>query len=141
MIEKTSSDLNNSSIDSDVDFSVNDSDSMDVEEETNDNSVEGVLTKTHTLTENPAWADAMAKILKTNKPKRRKTIVLSRAKRANEIKTEVKEENIDFEIDNRGYTEVKKEKNDEPVEENKIKMLKVSKTVTSDLGKSNMSEL
>lgn len=30
---------------------------------------------------NPGWADAMAKILRTNKPKRKKTIVLSKAKK------------------------------------------------------------
>ncbi|KAG8265179.1 pre-60S ribosomal particles component, partial [Homalodisca vitripennis] len=58
--------------------------------------------------ENLAWADAMSKILKTNKPKRRKTIVLSRAKRANQVKSdEVKEEKLDFEIEGDGSVAVK----------------------------------
>ncbi|KAJ8946422.1 hypothetical protein NQ314_008904 [Rhamnusium bicolor] len=32
---------------------------------------------------NAAWADSVSKILKTNKPKRKKTIVLSKAKKIN----------------------------------------------------------
>lgn len=80
--------------------------------------------------ENLAWADAMARILKTNKPKRRKTIVLSRAKRANEPKVaEVKEEELDFEIEGENKADVKIEPADsvtKPVDkENPIKRLKV----------------
>lgn len=80
--------------------------------------------------ENLAWADAMARILKTNKPKRRKTIVLSRAKRANQPKVaEVKEEELDFEIEGENKADVKIEPTDSvavPVEkENPIKRLKV----------------
>ncbi|XP_039281452.1 RRP15-like protein [Nilaparvata lugens] len=41
---------------------------------------------------NPGWADAMAKILRTNKPKRKKTIVLSKAKK---LKASVDEEEIE----------------------------------------------
>ncbi|KAG8292748.1 pre-60S ribosomal particles component [Homalodisca vitripennis] len=67
--------------------------------------------------ENLAWADAMAKILKTNKPKRRKTIVLSRAKRANQIKSdEVKEEKLDFEIEGDGSVAVKIEQSTDATE-------------------------
>lgn len=34
---------------------------------------------------NPGWADALQKILKTNKPKRKKTIVLSKAKKYSDV--------------------------------------------------------
>lgn len=44
---------------------------------------------------NPGWADAMKKILSTKKPKRKKTIVLSKAKKLNEV---VPKEEIPFEI-------------------------------------------
>uniref|UniRef100_A0A1B6GP94 RRP15-like protein n=1 Tax=Cuerna arida TaxID=1464854 RepID=A0A1B6GP94_9HEMI len=78
--------------------------------------------------ENLAWADAMAKILKTNKPKRRKTIVLSRAKRENQVKNdEVKEEKLDFEIDRESAVAVKKEESTDSTEikeESLIKRLK-----------------
>lgn len=51
------------------------------------------------LFDNPAWADAMSKILKTNKPKRKKGIVLARAKKLNDKKVETpKEEKLDFDI-------------------------------------------
>ncbi|CAB3370692.1 Hypothetical predicted protein [Cloeon dipterum] len=48
---------------------------------------------------NARWADAILKVLKTNKPKKKKTLVLSRAKKLNE--TVLKEEPKDpgFEID------------------------------------------
>lgn len=48
---------------------------------------------------NAGWADAMAKILRTNKPKRKKTIVLSKAKKLNEIVSKPKEEVVPFEIE------------------------------------------
>ncbi|XP_046823501.1 RRP15-like protein [Vespa crabro] len=38
-----------------------------------------------TTESNPGWADALQKILKTNKPKRKRTIVLSKAKKYNDI--------------------------------------------------------
>lgn len=46
---------------------------------------------------NVGWADAMQKILKTNKPKRKKTIVLSKAKKLFVVKD--KEKSISFAID------------------------------------------
>ncbi|XP_020298233.1 RRP15-like protein [Pseudomyrmex gracilis] len=54
------------------------------------------------------WADAMQKILKTNKPKRKKTIVLSKAKKLFVVKD--KEKNISFEID--GAQDEKKTKSE-----------------------------
>ncbi|XP_015179976.1 PREDICTED: RRP15-like protein, partial [Polistes dominula] len=55
---------------------------------------------------NPGWADAIQKILKTNKPKRKKTIVLSKAKKLNEVK---KKESLPVETDT---VENKEEKSD-----------------------------
>lgn len=68
----------------------------------------------HKLMENPAWADAMSKILKSNKPKRKKNIVLARAKKLNDTKKAVApvEEKLSFEIiknDQSEETEVKPE--------------------------------
>ncbi|XP_029163621.1 RRP15-like protein [Nylanderia fulva] len=48
-------------------------------------------------TSNAGWADAMQKILRTNKPKRKKTIVLAKAKKLCDVK--IKEKTEDFEID------------------------------------------
>ncbi|XP_054258224.1 RRP15-like protein [Macrosteles quadrilineatus] len=73
--------------------------------------------------ENSAWADAMSKILKTNKPKRRKTIVLSRAKRANQTKVS-KEENVDFDIENDMKPDVTGIRLDVVKEENETRKLK-----------------
>ncbi|XP_012223530.1 RRP15-like protein [Linepithema humile] len=51
-------------------------------------------------TSNAGWADVMQKILKTNKPKRKKTLVLAKAKRLCDVKIKEKEkEDIPFEID------------------------------------------
>ncbi|KYN27093.1 RRP15-like protein, partial [Trachymyrmex cornetzi] len=49
-------------------------------------------------TTNAGWADVMQKILKTNKPKRKKTLVLAKAKKLCDIKIKEKED-IPFEID------------------------------------------
>lgn len=53
---------------------------------------------------NPGWADVMQKILQTKKPKRKRTIVLSKAKKLCDIKKKNDEEHLPFEI-----AEVKKE--------------------------------
>lgn len=50
-------------------------------------------------TSNTGWADVMQKILRTNKPKRKKTIVLAKAKKLCDIKVKEKKEDISFEID------------------------------------------
>ncbi|PSN36427.1 hypothetical protein C0J52_11662 [Blattella germanica] len=43
-------------------------------------------------TTNPGWADAMAKVLRMKKPKKTKSIVLSKAKKLNDISKTAKEE-------------------------------------------------
>lgn len=48
---------------------------------------------------NAGWADVMQKILKTNKPKRKKTLVLAKAKKLCDVKVKEKKEDISFEID------------------------------------------
>lgn len=48
---------------------------------------------------NPGWADVMQKILQTKKPKRRKTIVLSKAKKLCDVKNKEDEESLSFEIE------------------------------------------
>uniref|UniRef100_A0A1B6L4B1 RRP15-like protein n=1 Tax=Graphocephala atropunctata TaxID=36148 RepID=A0A1B6L4B1_9HEMI len=112
------------SIDEPEPDSPRDADHMETDEE----NIGNEFVQPEKSKENLAWADAMAKILKTNKPKRRKTIVLSRAKRANEVKIEVKEEEkLDFEIDGDGTVDVKKEQTTNPIEvseENHTKRLK-----------------
>lgn len=50
-------------------------------------------------TSNAGWADVMQKILRTNKPKRKKTLVLAKAKKLCDIRTKEKKEDISFEID------------------------------------------
>lgn len=50
-------------------------------------------------TSNAGWANVMQKILKTNKPKRKKTLVLAKAKKLCDIKTKEKKEDVSFEID------------------------------------------
>lgn len=61
---------------------------------------------------NSGWADAMRKILQTKKPKRKKTIVLSKAKRLCDIKEkEDKESSLDIEkIKEEVKEEIKEEK-------------------------------
>ncbi|XP_043255738.1 RRP15-like protein [Colletes gigas] len=59
---------------------------------------------------NPGWADAMQKILWTKKPKRKKMIVLSKAKKLCDAKKE-KSEDVSFEIETI-KTEVKEEQSD-----------------------------
>nr|CAD7194616.1 unnamed protein product [Timema douglasi] len=48
---------------------------------------------------NPGWADAMAKILKTNKPKRKKSVVLAKAKKLSDFNKKIKVEDPGFEVD------------------------------------------
>lgn len=47
---------------------------------------------------NAGWADSIAKILKTNRPKHKKTLVLSKAKKLTDIKKS-KTEYVGFEIE------------------------------------------
>lgn len=50
-------------------------------------------------TSNAGWADAMQKILKTNKPKRKKTLVLAKAKRLCDVRIKEDKKDLSFEID------------------------------------------
>ncbi|KOC64693.1 RRP15-like protein, partial [Habropoda laboriosa] len=61
---------------------------------------------------NPGWADVMQKILKTKKPKHKKAIVLSKAKKLCDVKKKENEGNLSFEIE-----KVKEEIKTEKVEE------------------------
>lgn len=73
--------------------------------------------KPEVLVANEGWADSVAKILGSNKPKNKKTLVLSRAKKYSEIVKKVKEEKPSFEIIGEikaETTEVKKEDSTEP---------------------------
>ncbi|XP_025988750.1 RRP15-like protein isoform X2 [Solenopsis invicta] len=67
-------------------------------------------------TSNAGWADAMQKILKTNKPKRKKTIVLAKAKRLCDVKVQEKKD-FSFEIDS-VKEEIKTESEDDTEETN-----------------------
>lgn len=48
---------------------------------------------------NAGWADVMQKILKANKPKGKRTIVLAKAKKLCDVKVKEKEKDAPFEID------------------------------------------
>lgn len=133
MMNSTNEDLDTSH--SDEDMILQNEDNMDSNESNCEADVDECV-PSDKANENLAWADAMAKILKTNKPKRRKTIVLSRAKRANQPKVadvEV-EEKLDFEIEGENKAEVKIEPPESVVnKENPIKRLKVGRSDKSML--------
>lgn len=57
---------------------------------------------------NPGWADALQKILKSKKPKRKKSIVLSKAKRLCDVVVKVQEERASFAVEGSDGT-IKKE--------------------------------
>lgn len=59
------------------------------------------------LVTNEGWADSVAKILGSTKPKNKKTLVLSRAKKHSEIVKAVKEEKPAFEVIGDGTEEKK----------------------------------
>ncbi|XP_047005136.1 RRP15-like protein [Schistocerca americana] len=69
-----------SSLDEDHEMAENTNDS-DCGTDTSKSATEG----TGVIGGNPGWADAMAKILKTNKPKNKKTIVLAKAKKLQQV--------------------------------------------------------
>lgn len=47
---------------------------------------------------NAGWADAITKILKTNKPKRKRTLVLSKAKKLSEVKRKPTVKELGYEV-------------------------------------------
>ncbi|XP_076657013.1 RRP15-like protein isoform X1 [Halictus rubicundus] len=79
---------------------------------------------------NPSWADAMQKILRTKKPKRKKTIVLSKAKKLCDIVKKEKSEELSFEI--KKETEEIKTETSENVDSSIEKSLKQVKEKRKD---------
>ncbi|XP_077265285.1 RRP15-like protein [Temnothorax americanus] len=69
-------------------------------------------------TSNAGWADVMQKILKTNKPKRKKTVVLAKAKKLCDVKVKERKEDISFEID--GIREEIKTESEEAIDKTNI---------------------
>ncbi|XP_045502561.1 RRP15-like protein [Colias croceus] len=67
------------------------------------------------LIKNEGWADSLAKILGSNKPKNKKTLVLSRAKKHSEIIKKVKEEKPSFEVVGEKPEDIKTELKEEKV--------------------------
>lgn len=55
--------------------------------------------KDDTIGANAAWADSIAKILKTKKPKNKRTLVLSKAKKLTDVVKKEKPEDVGFQID------------------------------------------
>lgn len=87
---------NDNEDDSDYEEKESEGSEMEEEEENDTNKASH-----DTKSSNTGWADAMQKILKTNKPKRKKTLVLAKAKKLCDIKVKEKEEeeDVSFEID------------------------------------------
>lgn len=67
---------------------------------------------------NLGWADSIAKVLKTNKPKGKKTLVLSKAKKLTDLKRKAPEKDVDpgFEIEG----EIQEEKPEPEIKEEKV---------------------
>uniref|UniRef100_A0A2A4JB45 RRP15-like protein n=1 Tax=Heliothis virescens TaxID=7102 RepID=A0A2A4JB45_HELVI len=89
-------------IEADAESGASDEDSIASDGESSDEADDS---KTALVT-NEGWADSVAKILGSSKPKNKKTLVLSRAKKHSEIVKTVKEEKPAFEVI--GDTEEKK---------------------------------
>ncbi|XP_023935975.1 RRP15-like protein [Bicyclus anynana] len=81
------------------------------------------------IIKNEGWADSVAKILGSSKPKNKKTLVLSRAKKLADTLKKEKEEKPTFEVVGHESTEVKTEvKKESSVTEPPIKKKKVEKS-------------
>ncbi|XP_071559808.1 RRP15-like protein isoform X2 [Temnothorax nylanderi] len=98
-------------------------DDSDYEEKESDGSeIEGDMESEASYdagsTSNAGWADVMQKILKTNKPKRKKTLVLAKAKKLCDVKVKEKREDISFEID--GIKEEIKTESEEAIDKTNI---------------------
>ncbi|KAK5647642.1 hypothetical protein RI129_002534 [Pyrocoelia pectoralis] len=72
---------------------------------------------------NTGWADSIAKILKTNKPQGKKTVVLSKAKKITDLKKKKTKTDIGFEIETDGG-QIKKESIEESSDEDEPKLKK-----------------
>ncbi|XP_044263911.1 RRP15-like protein [Tribolium madens] len=96
-----------------------------------ENEVESVVSDTDNTpgTTNAGWADSIAKILKTNKPKGKKTLVLSKAKKLTDVKRkktvptgfevatadgDVKQEEIEVEDNETSEQSIKRKKQELP---------------------------
>ena len=80
---------------------------------------------------NPGWADVMQKILQTKKPKRKRTIVLSKAKKLCDIKKKNdEEEQLPFEIE-KVKREMKTEESEEVENDNQKPRLKERRKETN----------
>lgn len=99
-----------------------DEDDSDYEEKESDNSEMeddmGEVPHDAESVSNAGWADAMQKILKTNKPKRKKTLVLAKAKKLCDVKVKEKKEDDSFEIE--GIKEEIKTESEEAVDETNV---------------------
>ena len=71
------------------------SDDVDDENKESDNDNES---DDDLIMKNEGWADSIAKILGSNKPKNKKTLVLSRAKKLADVVKKEKEEKPSFEV-------------------------------------------
>uniref|UniRef100_A0A8D8RF59 RRP15-like protein n=2 Tax=Cacopsylla melanoneura TaxID=428564 RepID=A0A8D8RF59_9HEMI len=108
------------------DSNIEESEEGSVHSSDDDDNDQNVKTMESKLMDNPAWADAMSKILKSNKPKRKKGIVLARAKKLNDTKKPAipEEEKLSFEVVKNDQieedTEIKTEiKEDKDIKEEK----------------------
>lgn len=79
---------------------------------------------------NSGWADVMQKILQTKKPKRKRTIVLSKAKKLCDIKKKNDEEQLPFEIE-KVKREIKTEESEEVENDNQKPRLKERRKETN----------
>ena len=86
---------------SEVDFGDEEMESGDAEENSSDAESEASASNDEQLktNANPGWADVLRKILNTNKPRRKKTIVLSKAKKLAEVKVLKAPDTVAFEIE------------------------------------------
>ncbi|KAL6442202.1 hypothetical protein ACFW04_002463 [Cataglyphis niger] len=75
------------------DYQEDESDDLEMENNTDESLHDAKSTS------NEGWANVMQKILRTNKPKRKKTIVLAKAKKLCDVKIKEKKEEVSFEID------------------------------------------
>ncbi|KAI5633048.1 rrp15p domain-containing protein [Phthorimaea operculella] len=93
------------------------------------------------LMTNEGWADAVAKVLGSTKPKNKKTLVLSRAKKHSEIVKKEKEEKPEFEVIGESKEDVKPVKKEEPGSgEPAVKKKKVEKEKSKIRLKPNILE-
>ncbi|EZA58964.1 hypothetical protein DMN91_010674 [Ooceraea biroi] len=84
-------------------FARDDSDYEEEENESDGSGMEGDASEPMQVhdaesTSNAGWADVMQKILKANRPKGKKTVVLAKAKKLCDVKVKEEEEDVPFEV-------------------------------------------